>query len=188
MIATPPTVPALRSEVMSRTGRLLADAGLYAPRPDGSMPVIDYGLAQGLMDTGMALANPLVPSDDEVAASSPFAIERAVLWAEHHCLKLIVQGWYRVMQTHQPEALSAAVFNSGWLLEQKQGVKGRRDEIARLLAVPFRDTADQMVVSNGMDHLWGLRGVDAVYPGWWPSAASLSPAFFPYGYREWGCS
>lgn len=189
MTYLPPTVAELQAEVMSRTGRLLLDAGLYRPAPDGSVAMILYGLARGAMDTGMLLASSTVPTDAEIAALSSFAIERVLIWAEHHCLKLIVQGWYRVVQTHNDKPLSTDANYSGWLVEQKEGVKGRRDELKAELDVPFRDTVEPVFVAHGhrLGHGYSYFGrhlLDGCDSDPW---IGCDPGLFPYGYRVWGC-
>jgi hypothetical protein len=150
MPSNPPTVADLEAEVASRCAVALAEAGVYLRASDagGSFtPAIRQGLRRGAKDVGLYLANPLTLTDADVARLSPFALEWVIDWGERSGLEMALAHWFRAVQKYQ-EALAPAPMAGGWLMEEKQNVRARIAELRGLLAGPYREPADPIVVAN----------------------------------------
>lgn len=159
MAVTSPTLAQLRDRIVADYGRVMADAGIYAPAEDGSVPVIDEGLARGLEAVGLMVADPLRPTDLELAVLSPFAVRRVYDEASRHVLGLVLLNWYRVVQCHK-KPLERDAYQDGWLMEQKEAIRMRHAELKEEMNKPFRDAVGP-VGTGGYDCRSSWHGADS---------------------------
>lgn len=178
-----PTVADLIAEVATECGLMLADVGLYLRNPDGTTPAIMIGLRKGARAVTLTLIDPMVVADADLVNLSGFALERVLDEAKLHALQWVLLNWFRATTKHQ-QALSSTPMSSGYLMDERMGVKTRVGELRDICERPYREPSDPMVVAGR----WGQTS-PTVAPGQYPVEVRpgyVGPALpegyaFPYG-------
>ncbi len=131
---------------------------------------------------------------------SSFAIERVLDEAKLHSGQWILMYWSRATRKHQ-EPLSSTPVISGFLVDERRGIKDRVAELKAICDVPYREPVDHAVVLDAHGRHYAptpaqgtptdpipdpVLPVNPYYPGFYgyPYGRGYGPGY-GYGYG-WG--